>query len=210
MRSVPDAAASRGRVRSTAVDASVVCISHTDGAEGRAVGEAVADLLGFRFADEAIVVDAARTEGLLPESVSYAERREAGRSVEVDFGRIERTENLRDLITAAVVRTAEEGNVVIVSHAASYPLAQRAGVLRVLVTASDPTRQERIAESDGVDAKEARKRLSASDKGRAAYLERFYGVKREQPTDYDLVVNTDRMSVAEAAQVIAAAATAFP
>jgi len=192
------------------VDATVVCISHTDGAEGRAVGEAVAGLLGFRFADEAIVVDAARAEGLLPESVSFAERREAGRSVEVDFGRIERTENLRDLITAAVVRTAEEGEVVIVSHAASYPLAKRPGVLRVLVVASEATRQERVAEFDGVDAKEARKRLSESDKGRAAYLERFYGVKREQPTDYDLVVNTDRMNVAEAAQVIAAAATAFP
>jgi cytidylate kinase len=191
------------------VDASVVCISHTDGAAGRAVGEAVAGLLGFQFADEAIVVAAARAEGLLPESVSYAERRQARRSIEVDFGRIERTENLRDLITTAVVRTAEKGNVVIVSHAASYPLAERAGVLRVLVTASDPTRQERVAESDGVDAKEARKRLSESDKGRAAYLERFYGVKREQPTDYDLVVNTDRMSVAEAAQVVAAAATAF-
>jgi cytidylate kinase len=191
------------------VDASVVCISHTDGAEGRAVGEAVAALLGFRFADEAIVVDAARAEGLLPESVSFAERREAGRSVEVDFGRIERTENLRDLITAAVVRTAEEGEVVIVSHAASYPLAKRPGVLRVLVVASEATRQERVADFDGVDAKEARKRLSASDKGRAAYLERFYGVKRELPTDYDVVVNTDRMNIAEAAQVIAAAATAF-
>ena len=80
----------------------------------------------------------------------------------------------------------------IVSHAASYPLAQRAGVLRVLVTASDETREERVAEDDGVDAKEARKRLAESDKGRAAYLERFYGVKREQPTDYDVVVNTDR------------------
>jgi cytidylate kinase len=192
------------------VDASVVCISHTDGAEGRAVGEAVAGLLGYRFADEAIVVDAARAEGLLPESVSFAERRQAGRSVEVDFGRIERTENLRDLITTAVVHTAEKGNVVIVSHAASYPLAHREGVLRVLVTASDTTRQERVAEFDGVDAKEARKRLSESDKGRAAYLERFYGVKRERPTDYDLVVNTDRMSVAEAAQIVAAAATAFP
>jgi cytidylate kinase len=78
------------------------------------------------------------------------------------------------------------------------------------VVASEATRQERVAEFDGVDAREARKRLSESDKGRARYLERFYGVKRELPTDYDLVVNTDRMNIAEAAQVIAAAATAFP
>jgi cytidylate kinase len=191
------------------MDASVVCVSHTEGAGGRAVGEAVAERLGWRFADEAIVVDAARAEGLLPESVSYAERRNARRSTEVDFGRVEKTESLRDLITAAVVRAADEGEVVIVSHAASYPLAQRPGVLRVLVTASDETREARVAEEDGVDAKEARKRLGESDKGRAAYLERFYGVKREQPADYDVVVNTDRLSVAEAASVVAAAAAAF-
>jgi cytidylate kinase len=191
------------------VDGPVVCVSHTEGAEGRAVGEAVAERLGWRFADEAIVVDAARAEGLLPESVSYAERRQARRSIEVDFGRVEKTESLRDLITAAVVRTADEGNVVIVSHAASYPLAQRSRVLRVLVTASEETREARVAEEDAVDAKEARRRLGESDKGRAAYLERFYGVKREQPTDYDVVVNTDRLSVGEAASVVAAAAGGF-
>jgi cytidylate kinase len=188
------------------VHASVVCISHADGADGCAVGEAVAELLGFRLADDSIVVDAARTAGLIPESLSYAERRKAGRTVEVDFNRVERTEDLRDLITAAVVRTAEEGRVVIVSHAASYPLASRREVLRVLVTASAETREQRLAEADGVDAREASKRLAESDKGRAIYLERFYGVKRELPTDYDLVLNTDRLSAAGAAAAIAVAA----
>jgi cytidylate kinase len=190
-----------GGVRTT-----VVCISHAEGAEGRAVGEAVAELLGFRFADDAIVVDAARAEGLIPEALSYAERRQAGKRIEVDFGRLERTDDLRDLITAAVVRTAEEGNVVIASHAASYPLASRPEVLRVLVTASQETREQRVAEYEGVDAKEASKRLAESDKGRAVYLDRFYGVKGEETTDYDLVLSTDRLSVAQAAAVVAAAA----
>jgi cytidylate kinase len=190
------------------VHATVICISHADGAEGRAVGKAVAELLGFRFADDAIVVDAARSEGLIPEAVSFAERRQAGRTVEVDFGRLERTENLRDLITTAIVRTAEEGNVVIVAHAASYPLAHRPEVLRVLVIASQSTREARFGESEGVGPKEAAKRLAESDKGRASYLARFYGVKREVPTDYDLVINTDRITVDEAAAVIAAVAAA--
>jgi cytidylate kinase len=185
---------------------SVVCISHAEGADGRAVGEAVAGLLGFRLADDAIVVDAARSQGLYPEAVSLAESRGAGKRIEVDFGRVERTDDLRDLIAAAVVRTAEEGSVVIVSHAASYPLGSRPEVLRVLVTASQETREERVAEAEGVGAKEAGKRTAESDKGRATYLERFYGVKRELPTDYDLVVNTDRLSVAAAAAVVAAAA----
>ena len=44
--------------------------------------------------------------------------------------------SLRALIRQSVNETADEGNVVIVSHAASYALADRGNVLRVLVTAS--------------------------------------------------------------------------
>ena len=188
--------------------ATVVCISHTDGAQGLDVGEAVADRLGFRLADDAIILDAARTEHLLPESVSRAESPGAGRTLEVDFGRFEKTESIRDLIRVAVIRTADEGSVVIVSHAASYALAKRDGVLRVMVTASDETRTGRIAETVGIDEKKAAKRLDESDKARADYLHRFYGVKHELPTDYDLVISTDKLSTDEAAAVVAGAAAA--
>jgi len=185
---------------------SVICISHAQGAEGGAVGKLVADRLGFAFADDAIVSEAARAAGLFAESVSYAERKDAKRSIEVDFGRIEKTETLRDLIKAAIDETAARGEVVIVSHAASYALADRDGVLRVLVTAPDATRRERIAEAEGIDEKKAGKEMNDSDDGRATYLQRFYGVKSEQPTDYDLVVNTERLGADGAAGLVVAAA----
>jgi cytidylate kinase len=43
------------------------------------------------------------------------------------------------------------------------------------------------------------------DAGRAAYLKRFYGVDQELPTHFDLVVNTDVLTAADAANVIIAA-----
>jgi cytidylate kinase len=186
--------------------ANVVCISRTDGSNGFEVGEAVAEKLGFKFADDAIIMSAARTEGLFPESVSRAESPKAGRTMEVDFGRFEKTEAIRDLIRSAVVETADAGAVVIVAHAASYAIGDRPDVLRVLVTASDETRVARVAESSGVDAKSASKRLNDSDKARADYLQSFYGVKRELPTHYDLVICTDKLTPDEAAAVVAGAA----
>lgn len=186
--------------------ATVVCISHTDGANGRGIGKLVADRLGFTLADDAIVVAAAQAEGLLPEAVSEAEQREAGRTLEVDFGRVERTETVRELIRQAVHDTAAEGNVVIVAHAASYALAGHDGVLRVFVTAPEETRLARIAAADGLDEKHAARRLADSDKSRATYLERFYHVKHEHPTDYDLVLNTDRLSPDEVAAIVVDAA----
>jgi cytidylate kinase len=188
------------------VKVQVVCISSADGAESRAVAQLVAERLGFRLADEAIVVDAAQAEGLLPEVVAHAETREARRTIEVDFGRVEKTEALREAIRAAVGRAADEGSVVIHAHAASYALAGREGVLRVLLTATAETRAARLADGGGLDRKAAARQLAESDKGRAAYLERFYDVKREQPTDYDLVLNTGRLTADEAAAVVVRAA----
>jgi cytidylate kinase len=186
--------------------ADVICISHRTGASGYDVGEAAAGKLGYQLADDAIIMAAAQTEGLLPEAVSMAENPKAKRTLEVDFGRFEKTEAIRELIRQAVVDTADAGNVVIVSHAASFALADRENILRVFITASDETRTRRIAEIDGVDEKQAAKRVAESDKARGEYLQAFYSVKAELPEHFDLVLSTDRLSVDEAAALIAAAA----
>lgn len=183
-----------------------MCIAGTDGSLSERVGELVAERLGYRVANGAIIVAAAQAEGLLPESVSAAESRGAGRTLEVDFGRVEKTETVRGLIKDAVQQAAAEGSVVIVAHAASYALAGRAGVLRVLVTAPTETRVGRVAAHDNVDEKQAGKTVAESDKSRASYLERFYQVKRENATDYDLIVNTERLTAEQAAALIVDAA----
>ena len=55
--------------------------------------------------------------------------------------------------------------------------------------------------------KAARKAIKDADAARSDYLRRFYGVETELPTHYDLVVNTDILSVEQAAEVIAQGAS---
>jgi cytidylate kinase len=206
----------------------VVCISSTDGAGGREVGHAVADALGYRLVDEAIVLRAARDAGVEPHVAMDAERRRTllARLVEglsssgpgvssaagfvpigIEYIGTEPSGELRDLIRTAVEETAAEGDVVIVAHAASVALAGRADTLRVLVTAPSGTRVRRLASEGGLDEREAKRLVEESDAGRAAYLKRFYGVSEERPTHYDLVVSTDRLSADDAARLVVAAAT---
>jgi cytidylate kinase len=45
-----------------------------------------------------------------------------------------------------------------------------------------------------------------SDAGRRDYLRRFYNVDNELPTHYDLIVNTDVLSVDQAAELVSQAA----
>ena len=186
---------------------SVICLSHARGSAGQEVGRLLAERLGFRYVDEEIIFTAADADHMYPEAVSLAESRNAGRRLEVDFNRFEPTGAVRELIHTAIVETAEEGNVVIVAHAASFTLAEREGVLRVHVTGSPDNRLQRLAEDEGFDTETAAQVLDDSDKDRKAYVKEFHGVAHELPTHYDLVVNTDRLSTEQAVEAIVNAAS---
>jgi cytidylate kinase len=198
---------------------SVICISHATGAAGDEVGRLVAKRLRFRYLDEEVVGRAAALGHVSPEALLDAERRKpalaalfrnlrsAALSTEGEPPVADQTETHRALIRNAIHATADEGKAVIVSHAASITLGPRRDVLRVLVTASPETRVARLAANEpGHGA--ARQLIRKSDAGRAAYLKSFYGVSREGPTHYDLVVNTDNIAPEGAAECIVAAASA--
>ena len=198
----------------------VVCISHASGAEGEAVGRLVADRLGFLYVDDDIVARAAARGGISPADVADAERRKSlvGRLLEslaessevgpsVLTPGVDR-DDVRALIRETIERTAALGNAVIVAHAASHVVEPGDAALRVLVTASPSTRADRLRTAEALDPAKAARAVKDSDAGRRDYLKRFYDVDEELPTHYDIVVNTDALSVELAAELITRAASA--
>jgi CMP/dCMP kinase len=203
------------------VPGSVICISHATGSGGDEVGRLVAERLGFLHVDEEIVARAAARGGISPADVADEERRkslatrilgsisEGGGSAVALGGALPFVledgpsgNEIRVLIREAIEQTAARGDVVITAHAASHALERGAGTLRVLVIASPRTRARRVGEQLGVDAAKAERAVKAADAGRRDYLKRFYDVAEELPTHYDLVVNTDDISVEEAAALV--------
>ncbi len=201
----------------------VVSISRSLAAGGEEVGFTIAKEMGFRYADEEIIIRAAKKAGVSPELVAEAERTPSliARILEsmartpptpeawpgaamlpsptkADYG---------GLIERMVRETADKGNVVIVAHSASILLAGTSGLLRVFVTASPQVRTERLAREASLDAADAKKAVTESDRQRRDYLRRFYNVRQELPTHYDLVVNTDVLAVSQAARLVLCAAT---
>jgi cytidylate kinase len=207
------------------VTRSVVCISHASGAGGEEVGRLVAEELGYVYMDDDIVARAAAAGSIDPAEVADAERRkslaarvlegiaQSGEAWAVTHGvpsatREElRSDDVRALIKETIAQTAARGNVVIVAHGASHMVARRPDALRVLVTASPATRSSRIGGRDGLDAASAAREVKHSDAARRDYLRRFYDIEDEVPTLYDVVVNTDGLSVEQAARLVAQAAS---
>ena len=200
----------------------VVCLASTDGAGAADVARLVSQPLGYRLIDEEIITSAAVEAGVEREVVADVERRKSVLSRLIDGmaagGAIAApvppemippaSDELRQAIRSAIDEIASEGDVVLVAHAASFALAGRADVLRVLVTASDDKRKERIAAERGVDDGQAANLLKRADAGRSDYLKRFYGIGDEKPSHYDVVINTDKISAEVAAQLIVSAAQA--
>ena len=202
----------------------VVTISHVSGGLGESVGRAVADRLGFRLVNEDVITMAAQRHGLDEATVADAERRRSfleritedfaagpvmdptGGMLIQDAEAFARRDDVRQLIVHAIRDLAEQGQVVIVAHAAAIPLADRKDVLRVMVTASDEVRTARLAEGYGGDRTAAAKFLKQSDAGRADYFQRFYKIRQETPIHYDVVLNTDTLDLDETADIIVAAA----
>jgi len=203
----------------------IVAISHAWGSGGENIGRAVADALRFRYVNEEVITLAADKHGLDERIVADVERRKGllHRLVEglrgnvvvhavrkgvlvSDANALARRKDMRAFIVGALHDIAAHGNAVIVAHAASMALAGRSDLFRVLVTASEQTRIDRLAEGTGRDRLSARQFMQESDAARADYFWRFYQIKDELPTHYDLVVNTDMLSLDEAVDVIVAAA----
>jgi len=199
-----------------------ICISRSTGAEGEAVGRAVAQRLGFRYVDDEVIEEAAKRSGVDRTLVADAEQRKplvvrilahiGEQSPETlallpatGTESLPREEDLRMLIVDVLRSLADAGSVVIVAHAASFALAKR-DVLRVLVTASTETRAERVANARTIDSRAAAKTVKRDDEERADYIKRFYKIDRELPTHFDLVINTDALTPEKAADVILAAA----
>lgn len=202
----------------------VVCISYATGAGGEEIGRLVADRLGFVYVNQEIIARAAERGGIDPETVADEERRKPLFSGLLDYlaeagdepmpssavAQELPSEAVRTFIRDAIQEVAARGNAVIVAHAASYAVGPARKPLRVLITAPRGTRTQRVGAAEGLDELEAGRVVKKSDAGRVDYLKRFYAVVEELPIHYDLVINTEPLSVEQVAALIAPAAEDGP
>jgi cytidylate kinase len=145
-------------------------------AEDRALGDRLAAGLGTA-GREAIE---RRVAGLL-----------AGRGADEDFAA-----RLR-----VAVLVAERGMAVLLGHGAAL-MADRARALCVLVVAGIAARAARVGTVERLAEEPARARLAERDAARAAYLARHFGGAADDPSRFDLVVNTDTLRVEGASALV--------
>jgi cytidylate kinase len=103
-----------------------------------------------------------------------------------------------------IEEAASEGRVVLVGRGAQALLATRSNALHVYVVAPQSFRRKIAVERLGVDPTSADKMILETDQHRDEYVKAHYGRNRQDLTQYDLVLNAERLGFDGAAGVIVA------
>jgi cytidylate kinase len=177
---------------------SIVAMSETIGSGGTEIGRALAGVLGWEFADREIITKTAEAFG---EAVMDLRHATEERPTLWDRFRQSQRRYLT-YVEATVLEMAARDNVVLVGRASTVILGDAPHALRVRVIASERVRAERVERQQGLTADGAREYVHDADRDLAARVRFLYHLDWEDPLLYDVVINTDRTSVARAVAVL--------
>lgn len=106
-------------------------------------------------------------------------------------------------VIAQIVRDlAAQGDIVIVGRGGQVILRERDDTLHVHIIAPFDQRVDTLTRREGINRREARARITASDRARSDYLRRYYHVLWSDPALYDLVINMDKIPRAAGVDLI--------
>ena len=198
----------------------VVTISATYGSSGSLIAPALATRLGLPFADRLIPAvggEAAECGEQLTEEERVASRRTSfldrlahltgGLGLPVPAGDDIR-DHVRGQVEGSVRQIAASGGVIL-GRGAMVVLAGHPTAFHVRLDGPEDRRCARAMALEGIDEATARARMAETDRARAKYFSRLYGLDAADPALYHLVVDSTVLPVEACVRLIADAAGAF-
>ena len=201
--------------------APTITISREAGAGGHSVAEALVEILRGRAEEgtppwtlfDGDLVEKVLEDHDLPKALAAAmpEDRVAGISDTMDelFGLRPSSWTLVMKTADTILHLAALGNVVVVGRGANIITRDLDQAFHVRLVASFDERVARTREREHLDGQAAERFVRRTDDGRRRYVKKYYGEDIEDPLLYHVVINTDRVSVSEAARMIADAVSSL-
>lgn len=186
----------------------VVTISRHFGAGGHTLGEKLCERFDFRLADASVMDALARKAKLSPDWLNAMEKEASSTllstiSTLVSRGifyknpgspaeREDRTKYLT-FLTEAFNAMANEGGYVIVGRGAQFILRDHPRAIHVLLVADHESRVRFLVEHHDISRAEAERLIRGRERERAALSSRLFEANLDDPSFYQMVLNTGRM-----------------
>jgi len=184
----------------------VITIARENGSGGRAIGEALAGVLGIPFYNRDILRMAADDSGINEQLFANAETnfrnsllfrvaKDAynGEVIPPDRDNFVSNENLFRYQAKVMLGLAENESCVMIGRCADFILRDRPNVLRVFIHAPEAARIRTLMERSNLTESEARKKMRQVDKRRADYYRAFTGSDWRDAGHYDICFDSEHM-----------------
>jgi cytidylate kinase len=179
---------------------SIITISHEAFGDGRAVAERVATILGYRCISREVLIKASQRYGIA-EAKFFEVLEEKPHHWWAKL--LESRGIYRTVLQAALCELAQEGNLVYHGRAGEEFFRGIRHVLNVFVETPRESRVQQVKTRKGLNEEAANTYLDELDRIRSRRLKELFNIDWRDPTRYDFVLNTARMSLETAAQFIA-------
>ncbi|EAT16117.1 cytidylate kinase-like family protein [Desulfuromonas acetoxidans] len=176
----------------------IITISREMGSGGSIIARNLADKLGYDLIDGEAILKVAASYGLTADNVEMADEKPPAfvesldESLEIDMHRIEQI----------ILEYALKGNAIIYGRGGQDLLAGINTVFRTRIIAPFDIRVERWAEREWLDPDLSRILVRKSDQQRAGFIKYYFDRDWNDPYDYDLVINTTKISEEMAVDLI--------
>ena len=182
-----------------------ITISRESGAGGAVVAQEVGRLLGWPVYDRELLERIAEQAGLRSELLESLDEKRSHWLVEI----LEAVSGVSVMSGASYARhlaetilaLASHGNCVIVGRGSTLIVPPKMS-LRVRLVASLDDRTERECKRLGVSKAAAVEHVRTNDAHREGFVKDYFHRNVGDPHDYDLIVNTSRFTVEQAARII--------
>ncbi len=194
----------------------VVTIARQAGACGDIIAARVASKLGYYLVDSALITRVAEyagagvIQGMRPgdknvsravEWLMSATTLQAGKkSSEIDSHLS--SDRYIEYLRKAVLNMADSGNMTIVGRGGQFILRDRENAFHALIVADMNTRIEWMKKNHGVSEREAEDRIRRSDSMRRDFISRYFRETWDDPSAYHAVLNTSKLGMDEAVEMV--------
>ena len=193
----------------------IITITRQYGSGGHDIGKLLSERLGIPFYDKELISLAAKKSGVSPEVFAQADERMSNSLLYTlstglynygngfsAMGDLPMNDRLYILQHKIIKEKAEKEDFVVVGRCADYILRECDRVVRVFIYADLEVRVKRAVARHDIAPSRARQAVTKADKNRANYYSFYSGQRWGAPENYDLCLNSTKLSVEQAADLI--------
>lgn len=192
----------------------VITIARGFGSGGKTIGKLLAERLDIDYYDNDLIRLASEESGINLELFGKADERVktnlfkrynrsyGSKLIPPDSDEFVSNDNLFNYQAKIIRELADKQDCIIIGRCGDYILKDNPRAIRLFVYADRKTCIKNVTDMYGVTPKEAHERIVSLDRARSAYYKYYTGKNWEDVNNYDLCINTSKISFEKAVDII--------